>query len=105
MEGVELRPWQESLLSELVDDPHPREIIWYYDNIGNTGKSFMATFMLKNHQALVVSSGKTADIAHVYDGHSIVIWDLSRSNMESINYGAMEDIKNGRIFSLSTIRA
>lgn len=97
-EGI-LRPWQQRLLDVVIEDPHPRRIYWFYDAVGNKGKSWMATYLGRNHGALVVSSGKTADIALVYDQHPIVVWDLSRCQMENVNYGPMEDIKNGRIFS------
>lgn len=94
-----LRPWQQDLNRELSLIPHSREIIWYYDEVGNKGKSFMSTYLARNVGALVISNGKTSDIAHVYDNHPIVVWDLSRSNEDKVNYGPMEDIKNGRIFS------
>lgn len=96
---VALRSWQQDLMLKLSGPPDPRKILWYYETEGNVGKSFMATYLSRNHGALVISNGKTSDIAHVYDSHPIVVWDLSRSSLEYINYGPMEDIKNGRIFS------
>lgn len=99
VEGVVLRKWQLSLVQQVSEYPDPRKIIWVHDSIGNKGKSFLATFLARNMGALVVSSAKSADIAYVYHGQSIVAWDLSRSQEEHVNYGCMEDIKNGRIFS------
>lgn len=98
MEGI-LRPWQQRLLDIVTGDAHPRRIYWFYDAVGNKGKSWMATYLARNYGALVLSNGKSADIAHVYDKHPIVVWDLSRCQIENVNYGPMEDIKNGRIFS------
>lgn len=97
--GVELRAWQQSLLDELLGEPDSRAILWYYDPIGNLGKSWMARYLAINHRASIFSAGKSADIAHALDNPKIVVWDLSRSLEEHVNYGVMEDVKNGVIFS------
>lgn len=99
LEGVELRPWQALLVARLEKEPDPRQILWFYDPLGNRGKSWMARYLAINHGAAVFSSGKSADIAHALDNPSIVVWDLSRSQEEHVNYGVMEDVKNGVIFS------
>lgn len=96
---VTLRPWQLQLMSLLENKPDPRKILWYWEETGNVGKSWMASYLLRNHGATTISTGKTADIAFLLDNPTIVVFDLSRSGMEHVNYGVMEDIKNGRIFS------
>jgi len=98
-QNVTLRQWQLDLMTKLNGPVDTRKIMWYWENTGNVGKSWMATYLLTNHGATVVSSGKTADIAYLLDQPKIVVFDLSRSSLEHINYGVMEDIKNGRIFS------
>ncbi len=35
------RPWQENLITYLNDPVHPRQVLWYYDEADNTGKSWM----------------------------------------------------------------
>lgn len=99
MENVVLRTWQTTLMDILSVDPDPRKIIWVYDPYGNAGKSWMARYLRLNHQAMVYGNGKTYDVAYSYDYQPIVVFDLSRSQMDSINYGPMEDLKNGYIFS------
>lgn len=99
LEGVELRPWQALLVARLEKEPDPREILWFYDPVGNRGKSWMARYLAINHGASVFSSGKSADVAHALDNPRVVVWDLSRSQEEHVNYGVMEDVKNGVIFS------
>lgn len=96
--GIELRPWQSALLAKLSGPVDSREIIWVSDN-GNTGKSFFATFLARNHGAFISSGGKLTDIAYAYDRQSIVIFDLSRTLEEFAPYQAMENFKDGRIFS------
>lgn len=98
-ENVVLYPWQNNLLLDLLETPHPRHIHWIFDKKGNSGKSFLANHLAANHAALILSNGKSSDIAHVYDNQRIVCWDLSRSQERFVNYGPMEDMKNGRIFS------
>lgn len=54
---------------------------------------------MRNHQATVLSSGRSADIAYLLCAPKIVVFDLARDKVEHTNFGVMEDIKNGRIFS------
>lgn len=101
MENVVLRPWQQDLMDILNGPVNPRHIHWIWEDVGNIGKSFMASYLARNHGALVISNGKTADIAYLMKkDYRIVVWDLARcTDFDKINYGAMEDIKNCRIFS------
>jgi len=99
MENVVLRLWQQELANILEGPVHPRHIYWYWEETGNVGKSFMASYLQRNMGATVLSNGKTSDIAHVLDQPNIVCFDFARDSIEHINYGVMEDIKNGRIFS------
>ena len=68
---------------------------------GNTGKSWMASYLSSTASAFVVTNGKLSDIAHAYNNETTVIIDLSRTQAEKIDhiYGLMESFKNGRIFS------
>lgn len=104
MENVILKPWQAQLEEIAMQEPDDRTIHWYWSKKGKDGKSFMATYFLRNHGATVLSNGKCADIAYLLDSPKIVIFDISRErseqqNFEQVNFGVMEDIKNGRIFS------
>lgn len=94
-----LRPWQEKV-KELVEGPvDDRKIFWYWESTGNVGKSWMGTYLLRNHNATVISNGKTADIAYLLNAPTLVVFDISREGIEHVNYGVMENIKDGRIFS------
>lgn len=95
------RPWQEELLKYLSDPVHPRQVLWYYDEVGNTGKSWMASYLSSTDGAFIVTNGKLADIAHAYNYEKTVIIDLSRTQADKIDhiYSLMEAFKNGRIFS------
>ncbi len=95
------RPWQEDLISYLNAPVHPRQVLWFYDEAGNTGKSWMASYLSSTASAFVVTNGKIADIAHAYNNETTVIFDLSRTQVDKIDhiYALMESFKNGRIFS------
>ena len=105
---LELRPWQQALVTELESEPDDRKIIWIYDKDGKIGKSTLAGYLVRNHDAIVLSGSKN-DIIHGYDNQRIAIFDYTRSQEAGtdqwgnkknfISYAAMEEIKNGMGFS------
>jgi len=98
-EGAELREWQKELIAEIQKPADDRKVIWYHDDVGNSGKTWISKLMFVNHGAAYFTNSKTADITYAYQGEPIVIFDFSRSNEESINYGVIETVKNGIMFS------
>lgn len=94
-----LKPWQESLMKTLEEKADPRQVLWYWETTGGTGKTTMARYLVRNHGAFYSNGGKTNDIAYAYDEESIVIFDFTRSQEEHINYGVIEALKNGMITS------
>jgi len=106
-EGVQLRPWQLALMHELDGTPDPRKIIWYVDEKGNSGKTFMSRFLHANHDASVLG-GKSKDMFYAYQNEGIIIFDLSRSTVNpemgyigrmDFDYEALESLKDGLIFN------
>lgn len=84
----------------LVHSPiHPRHIHWFYDLAGDTGKSYTAKYLVREHGAFFCNGGKAADIVHGYQGQPVVVFDYVRDSAEYVNYGAMEQLKNGVLFS------
>lgn len=89
----------QTKIIQYVDAPtHDREIYWVYDPKGGCGKTDLANHLISNNNFLVFGNAKTADVALAWNGEN-VIFDYSRSQQDHINYGVIEDIKNGRIFS------
>jgi len=101
LSGAALRPWQARLVALVEEEPSPRTVFWFWDSAGNTGKSFMARYLVAFHGAVIYSNGKVADIAHAYNNEPVVIFDLARTQEDKLDavYLAMENFKNGRIFS------
>ena len=87
------------MVETLEKEPHPREVIWYNDPIGHTGKTFMSKYLTLYKNAIRLENGKSADIKFAYQGERIVIFYLCRSQMDHFNYEALESMKNGLIFS------
>lgn len=101
MSTVVLRRWQSELDAYILESPDTRKVFWYFDEIGNTGKSFMVDYLVSQRGGVVFTNGKMADIAYAYKFEPIVIFDLARCQAEKIDnvYMAVENFKNGRIFS------
>lgn len=61
----------------------------------------MANYLVTHLNTLIITHGKLADLTYAYDGESIVIVDLARTQADKIDhmYQFMEDLKNGRVFS------
>ncbi len=95
---VAWREWQQEIIDKCGEKPDSRRIHWYVDELGNTGKSFLAKF-LGLGGAFVCSNAKTADLCYAYQGEPVVLFDLERSCEESFNYQVLERLKNGTVFS------
>jgi len=93
------RDWQCDLIKYVQDVPSPREIRWYVDYDGNTGKTFMSKYLCAVFGAIRFENGKSSDIKHAYQGERVALFDLSRSQEEHFNYEVLESIKNGIMFS------
>lgn len=97
--------WQKELLEELATTPNERKIVWYYDNVGNTGKSTFARYVQAKGLATVMSqlggdrdSGQLIETARDsgWDGRAIII-DLPRQGEHRSIYSPLESIKNGLV--------
>ena len=92
------RRWQHDLIV-LLRTRQPRRIYWVYDPIGNSGKSLLSSDLVATHSALRLENCKTADAAYAYNGQKLVLFDFARTSIDVINYGLIESLKNGCIFS------
>lgn len=97
-ESVELRDWQEAMMSRL-DQQNDRNVLWLYEHEGGVGKSWLANYLEVMRGAFLIQNAKRNDIAHAYNYEKIVVFDLTRSDKEFVNYSTIEQFKNGRIFS------
>lgn len=93
--------WQLKVMDIIKDKPDKRSIHWFWEPDGNVGKSTLCKYLVVRHEA-IMATGKTADINHLLSKASsikIVIVDVPRSQQDYLNYGAIEQVKNGLVFS------
>jgi hypothetical protein len=105
------RHWQQQLLDILARDPDPRHVHWIWDTEGNTGKSYMATYLSVFHGATILNCAKVnADLPYTCSEQMsrIIVFDLPRVLEKKITgsrkscapmdiiYGLMTGLKNGR---------
>jgi hypothetical protein len=98
----ELRPWQIDLNRLLINEPHPRHIIFIIDFAGNAGKTWFAQHYCSLHKnAQYILPGKKADMAHLLSFSVRVLFiDCPRSKQgEQIQYNFLEECKNGVVFA------
>jgi hypothetical protein len=104
--GTTLRPWQEDLLSLVTAPPVPRRISWWWESIGNVGKSFMARHLELHHGAITLQLMKKADMIHLLSKQILdrqcVIFDLTRSSEDGsvkVVYEVAEMVSDGYLCS------
>lgn len=110
LQNSQLRPWQQELKLKVEQEPDRRQILWYWDSKGNTGKSWMAKYLMAFSNALILESGRKMDLAYIFQNHlnPVVIFDLARttapdpearSSPLDVIYSLMENLKNGYLIS------
>lgn len=95
--------WQGALLAYLDSEEakaDDRAIVWVTDPVGGNGKSTIVRFLVANSGAIMLN-GKIADMSHAYNGEGIVLFDVTRTQLEHMDhlYSFAESLKNGIIFS------
>lgn len=99
---TQLRPWQQCIEDMLLQEPIERKIFWYWESIGNIGKSAFVKYCVVKHKALFCDGGKKSDIINLVfnndmDECNIIIWDIPRASRGNVSYSALEAIKNGLV--------
>lgn len=81
--SAQLRAWQTECLNICLQPATGRKLHWFWENVGNVGKSYMARYLALHHQALIVRAMKKADMLHLLsksiNNAKIVVFDLTRS--------------------------
>lgn len=101
---TDMYTWQRALAEEVKTPPHHRSIIWYYDQIGGSGKTEMAKYLLVHHpSSLFLSGGAFKDISYqiikAKKDPGIVIVNLPRTSDGKVSYASLEAAKDGLVQS------
>lgn len=97
-----LFPVQQSILNIILNarkNNETRYILWFWEPIGNIGKSELVLYLGVHHKALLLNNACSKDIAFSIDNQEIVVFDFPRLAEDRTNYTAMEQLTNGWIFS------
>lgn len=100
-----LLPWQKDLKNYLLGPVQDREIIYLYDEKGNTGKSYFTKYMGYFHKATCLEYATAKDILNLASKNisKIFIFDLTRNRPKDFAerdvWAAIEAIKNGKIIN------
>lgn len=97
IDQVDLWEWQKNIIQKLKNQDD-RKVIWIHDDIGGRGKTHLAKYLATKEDAMICHNASTKDIALAYQKQPIVVFDYTRTE-DSINYAAIEHLKNGVIFS------
>lgn len=99
-----LRSWQKMVIDNLEFDPDERTINWYWEPEGNTGKTALIKYILaKYSNTHYFCGGKASDIAYQLIKNKwdpeICIFGFPRTAEGAISYNALEQLKDGLVFS------
>lgn len=105
MDGLVWKTWQTEVIGIIKSVPDSRKIYWYYEYKGCTGKSTLAKHIIMKYKNATYVAGKSGDMLYalttVLDKNPFIdtiIIDIPRC-VENISFNALEQIKNGMIFS------
>lgn len=97
--------WQQEILDLLKMPANKRTIHWYWEPNGNSGKSYLCKYLAITSN-IIICEGKKSDIFNQVLTSvtndlepKIIIMDVPRTALDYINYGALEQLKNGLIYS------
>lgn len=104
---VTWKPWQQQVIDIIESPRDDRTINWFWEPTGNVGKSFLAKYLVLKYDAIIADGKKDNVFAQTLkwiENHNeqdpiLILLDIPRYNKEYINYGVLESLKNGMIYS------
>lgn len=99
---MSLREWQEDAWNYLNGAPDDREVAFYVDHDGNSGKSWFCRYVIskKPNDVQILSIGRREDLTFAIDEtKSIFLFDVPRGQLEYLQYNVLEKLKDRFLFS------
>lgn len=106
-DNITWRNWQQNIIDLCEDTPDNRTIYWFWEPDGNVGKSFLAKYLDLKYD-MIICDGKKADVFnqalvwkqnHPEQSPKLIVLDIPRTSKDFVNYGVIEQLKNGHIYS------
>lgn len=104
-ENVIWKVWQKNVITIVGEEPDPRRVYWFWDKEGNIGKSFLTKYICLMFPT-ILADGKRNDVFNCVLTSlnnqiipKVIILDIPRSSLEFVNYGMIEQVKNGCFYS------
>ena len=108
LEGKELWPFQQELMSLLSEEPNDRTILWIWDPSGNVGKTSLAKHLCLKSAGCLYVTGKASDMKYACfswtenaknpDLRTVII-NITRSQEMFISWQGVEEVKDGIFFN------
>lgn len=102
---VEWKDWQLDIFKIINEYKGDRIINWYVDREGNTGKTYISKYLALTKNC-IIADGKKNDIFNQVNTcieskrePNIIILDIPRYNLDYVNYGVIEKLKDGCLYS------
>lgn len=101
------KDWQKRIIDICDSSPDSRTFNWFWESDGNVGKSFLSKYLFLKYKA-IIADGKKDNVfnqVNVWtqdnkdESPRVIILNIPRHNLEFINYGMLEQLKNGLIYS------
>lgn len=99
---IQLRVWQQTIIDELQQPPHPRRIVFVVDIEGGAGKSTFAQYLSVHfgNQLIRLHPARGADLAYCLDRpYKYFIVDCPRGSQEFMPWSFLESVKDGYVVS------
>lgn len=106
--NVTWKNWQQDAINIVNEPRNDRIINWFHEPIGGVGKSFLCKYLYLKFDAIIADGKKDNvfnQVKNWLDNHNsqqdpiLIVLDIPRYNQEYINYGVLEALKNGMIYS------
>jgi len=97
-----LYEWQENIIKMMETEPDDRKVFWFWDEVGNIGKTQFIKYCIVKHKILYCNGGKMSDIMNLVFNQdmnetSCVMFNIPRANEGHVSYSALESIKDGLV--------
>lgn len=100
----DIKPRKE-IMDIVLEEPDNRTINWIWSKEGKLGKTSTCAYLEHNYENVCIANGKGTDIKNTIISHlennklDILIINVPRSNENYVSYAAIEEIKDGLIYS------